>query len=159
MFKKNMNKTTIVLVVLGIFIAYHIYKSVNKEIPDNPPITKIKCNDKYVATSWGDFNWIPDDGGSSYETGGEYTVGLKTPRFDAKPGDTVHINILSNPKVVAVHQILDDKYTHKEYKISKEGKQYILSLPTEKGEYIFKVLADWDVERHNTATIFHVEVK
>ncbi|MDP4142940.1 MAG: hypothetical protein Q8936_00455 [Bacillota bacterium] len=157
--KKYIAKNKIISAAIVLMSSYFIYRLMTKEIPLWPPITTINYNGKAVDTSLGDYNWISKNGGSSYETEGEYSVGLTTSRFDAKAGDIIHISISAKPKNVRIWQKFDGDYYSKEYKISKEGKDYIFKLPTEKGEYVFNVFANWDNYDHNTSTIFRVQVK
>lgn len=156
-----MNKKYIgaIFAILFLVGGYFLYSRLSNGIPSHAPTTVIKYNGNAVPTSLGDHNWIPKNGGSSYETGGEYTVGLNTPKFNAKSGNTIHISVPKDPLNVRIDQILDNNYNHIEYTPAKEGKEYIFTLPTEKGEYVFKVFANWDSDRHNTATIFRVQVK
>lgn len=156
-----MNKKYISAIFAILFLVggCFLYSRLSMGIPSHAPTTVIKYNGTAVATSLGDFNWIPKNGGSSYETGGEYNVGLNTPKFKAKSGDTIHISVPQSPLNVRVDQMLDNNYKHIEYTPVKEGKDYTYTLPTEKGEYIFKVFANWDSDRHNTATIFRVQVE
>jgi hypothetical protein len=59
---------------------------------------------------------------------------------------------------VRISQILNiDKY--KEYEAFTGEKEYIMTLPLRKGEYIFNVFAEWDANNHNTATIFRVGIE
>lgn len=157
--KKYINKNTIIIFILLVLGGSYVYLQMLRKIPLNPPKTLIKYNDKSIPTSIGDCSWVPTSGGSSNETGGEYNVGLNTPRFNAKSGDKIHISIPQNPLDVRIDLMLDNNYNHEEYTPSKEGKEYTFILPTEKGEYIFKVFANWDSNIHNTATIFQVTIE
>ncbi|MGE5628746.1 MAG: hypothetical protein ACM3X7_11695 [Solirubrobacterales bacterium] len=165
--KKHVNFILVLAIVIllgGYFLQRKLLESTYA--PKNPPITVIKYNGNAVQTSLGDHSWIPKNGGSSYQTSGEYTVGINTPKFDAKPDDIVHISIPYEPIRAQTIQIVDNSgSSNKEYKIIKEENEYILTLPEEKGEYIFKIVANWSKDpgsiatEYNTATIFRVEIK
>lgn len=159
MINKHVNKNAIIIfTILIIWGGYYLYSQMSAEFPSEPPKTVIKYNGKAIPTSFGDFSWVPKSGGSNNETQGEYTVGKKTSKFTAKPGDVVHISICSKPKIMEIVQIQDiNKY--KEYKTFTGAKEYVFTLPMEKGEYIFNVFARWNANNHNTATIFQVEIK
>ena len=161
MTKKYINKTTLISTIVILLGSYFWHNWMVKQIPSQPPMTVIKYNGKSILTSLGDHSWIPKNGGSSYQTEGEYAVGRKTSKFNAKSGDVVHISIKSmqlNPKNMITTQVRDiNKY--KEYKTFAGAKEYVLPLPLEKGEYIFNVFANWDEDDHNTSTIFRVEIK
>ena len=118
MIKKYITKTSIIIMVLLIWIGCYVYNQKSTGIPFSAPITVIKYNGTAIPTSLGDHNWIPKNGGSSYMTAGDYTVGQKTSKFSAKPGEVVKISIPSKPKSIRITQILDIKYNHKEYKIT-----------------------------------------
>ncbi len=156
--KTYITKATIIFIISLICVGCYIYSQMSTEIPFNPPTTVIKYNGKSIPTSLGDHNWIPKNGGSSYETEGEYTVGKNTQNFAAKSGAIIHILIQSKPKSMKIVQILAiNKY--KEYKTFTGAKEYVLTLPIESGEYIFNVFANWDTNEHNTATIFRVKIE
>jgi len=161
MTKKYASRTTIILAVLILLGSYYMFSRMTRQIPFECPEIIINYNGKSIPTSLGDHNWTPKSGGSSYETEGEYVVGKKTPKFIAKSGDTVSISIQTmqlKPKSMVIEQIKDvNKY--KEYKTFAGAKEYELTLPIEKGEYIFSVCANWDDDDHNTSTIFQVEIE
>ncbi|MBC8063033.1 MAG: hypothetical protein H7Y18_20570 [Clostridiaceae bacterium] len=160
MIKRYITKNAIIIfTVLLIWGGGYVYSQLTSEIPFSPPKTVVKYNGKAIPTSLGDHNWIPKSGGSSYETEGEFIVGQKTSKFIAKSGDAIHILIPSKPKDMKIVQIVNtDKY--KEYKtFTGGGKDYVFTLPIEKGEYIFNVFASWDADRHNTSTIFRVQIE
>lgn len=157
--KRYITKKAIIFCIFFLFASYYLFTRLYAKIPSVCPTTIIRYNGYTVQTSLGDHNWIPKNGGSSYITEGDYTVGQKTLKFNAKLGDTVHILIPKNPLNVKVTEVLDVDNNHKEYNVVKEGKEYILTLPNKKGEYIFNVMAFWDAEMHNSATIFRVEIE
>lgn len=157
--KKYRKEIITICIILFICAGYHVLAPIFIKIPLNPPKTTIRYNDKLIPTSLGDHNWIPKEGGSSYETQGEYTVGVKTTKFEAKPNDILKNSIPWNPKSVCIYQILGDNLKYKKYKIYKAGKEYEFKLPAKRGQYVFEVFAKWDEDRHNTATIFQVDIQ
>lgn len=155
----NKKNCIIILAIIIMISGFYLCSRIFVKIPFNEPTTIIKYNGNTVQTSIGDHNWLQKKGGSSYETGGEYTIGLNTPEFSAKSGDKIYILIPKKPLSVRIDQIIDNNYTHKEFKPSKMENEYIFNLPTKKGKYIFKVFATWDTDKHNTATIFRVNIQ
>jgi hypothetical protein len=78
MIKKYINKNVIIVfIILIIWGGFYLYGQMSAGFPSVPPKTVIKYNGKAIPTSLGDFSWVPKSGGSSNETGGEYTVGQK----------------------------------------------------------------------------------
>jgi len=161
MTKKYINKTTLISTIVILLGSYFWHNSIVKQIPSQPPMTVIKYNEKSIPTSLGDHSWIPKNGGSSYQTEGEYAVGRKTSKFNAKSGDVVQISIKTTqlkPENMEISQIVGIT-NYKKYKTFIGAKEYVLTLPVEKGEYIFSVCANWDSDRHNTVTIFRVKIE
>ena len=148
-----------IFIVIILISSYFVYEKISTKIPIYAPKTIIKYNEKNISTSLGDYYWINNNTDNGHETGVAYDIGIKTPKFDAKPGDKVQISIPKSPFYVRVNQILNSRYKIKEYTPYKDGKEYIFTLPTEKGIYVFEVYAKWDKDKHNTATIFRVSIE
>lgn len=153
-----------ILCILVLIGSYYIYSNVSwsGRIPHNAPKTVIKYNEKTVPTSFGAQCWInsPTDNGD--DVNDKYSAGLKTPKFNAKAGDKLHISIPKKPLKVTINRIIDSKYTDyssNQYTPSQDKNEYLFTLPTEKGEYIFIIHAEWDKYKHNTAAIFRVVIE
>lgn len=156
--KSKLIKTSITLIILFVILGCFAYRVMWSKIPLFMPKTIIKYEDRIISTNMGDHNWVPKNGGSSYITAGSYGVGLETPAFTAKPGAVIHIRYSSKPLGMKIfHWISNDKTNI--YKTFEGKKDYDVSLPTEKGEYIFDVFANWDNNYHNTSTIFRVRIE
>lgn len=159
--KKIIGNILLTLILIGSYYVY-VFTTDSGKIPHNPPKTVIKYNGKAVPTSFGAQCWINNasDNGADYND--EYGEGLKTPKFNAKAGDKLRILIPRKPLSVEIYRIKDSKYTDyksSEYTPPEVQNEYIFTLPTEKGEYVFNVCAEWDKNKHNTATIFRVIVE
>lgn len=155
-----MNKKYIIILfsIFILVVGYFLYNKGENGIPSNPPITVIKYNGEGIPTDIGDYNWIPKNGGNSYLTIGNYTLGEKLTKVDVKSGDIIKISIPHNPLNVVVRQLLDNSYNPKDYELSKSGDDYLFTIPKEKGECIFEIYANWD-ENHNTSTIFKLNIE
>ncbi|MDT8719333.1 hypothetical protein IAI10_22010 [Clostridium sp. 19966] len=148
-----------IIFVILILMAGCFLHSKSSEMPSQPPTTIVKYKDSVIPTSIGEHNWIPKNGGSSYETGADYEVGEYTSEINAKSGDTITISVPYNPLSVEMYQLLNRNDQRIGYSLTKKYKEYIFTLPSKRGDYVFEVFAKWDSDRHNTATIFKVFIE
>lgn len=157
--KKYINKVTITCIIFLLIAGYYTYTNITAEIPRKSPTVTIKYNDKNVPSNMADHTWFArKEGGSSCMTVGSYKIGQKTESIIVNSKDIMEIKFSSAPKEIRVlHWISNDK-ANKVHNVQSPEKKYELTLPSEKGEYIFEVMGIWD-DAHNTSNVFRFKIE
>ena len=160
--KNTLVKMTILIFVIVILFSY-FYALLTSDIPINKPSVKIEYNDKVVPTSIGEYTWSgkPIKGqktGSSYLAGPSYDVGMAVSRVSVKPNSEIEVIFTSAPVEMTLRTWVVGNSTNYSTEKFDSLKQYTITLPNKKGEYIFEVIGDWG-EANNISTIFRVNVE
>lgn len=162
------NAKVILGVVLIIIVQWYglreYYKNYYNTIPKVAPTLEIIYENKKIPLENGDYNWFEKGMGGSSNIFGDPIETLKNYKpIDVNSGGTLQYTYLKNPPNVVLVTIkkwnnskwenLDKYFTFH----STENFMETISLPKEKGIYIYEVDGVWD-GTHTTAHVFKISV-
>lgn len=162
--KNSLVKIFILIFVIVIVFSY-AYEKITSDVPTNLPDVNIKYNGKDIPTSYGEYAWLGNFSkeqpktGNSYLVGPSYDVGLEASRFSAKPNSEIEVIFNSAPpKIILRTWVVDNPENEIIKEVDSSKKINTITLPDEKGEYIYEVKGYWS-STNFTLTIFRVIVE
>jgi hypothetical protein len=157
--KNPVRKRVVIGTIIFAIAGYYVYDGATAKIPYNRPKVIIKYEGKTVPSNIGEHTWFDSDkGGNSILTERSYSVGQKTSSITATAGSSVEVTFSSKPKLMWVMQWINEGAGVKSYETFGSEKKYEVTLPKEKGEYIFEVVGVWD-ETQNTSDIIRIKIE
>lgn len=155
----------IILIFVIFIISSYAYERITIDVPINLPKVTIKYSGKEILTSPGEYAWLKSFSkgqpktGNSYLAGPSYDVGVMVESFSAKSNSDIKVIFKSAPPEIILRRwTVGDSVNEVTKKFDSLKKINNITLPEEKGEYIYEVQGYWS-NTNFTSTVFRVLIE